>query len=59
MNIHGTYDHLTCETFLPKKKARNLGWIAQCTKCGEMYLLLRYRNFFYWKPTKKVKEENK
>jgi hypothetical protein len=58
VNIHGDYEHLTCENFLPKKKAKNIGWVAQCVKCGEMYLL-RYQHFFYWQPTKKVKGENK
>jgi hypothetical protein len=59
MNIHGFFENQTCEQYLPKKKHRLIGLIAQCEECREYYVLRTNYTALIWRPASGAKEKIK
>lgn len=57
MNIHGFFKNQTCEQYLPKKKRKLIGLIAQCEECQEFYVLRPNYSALIWRPAAGTKEK--
>ena len=57
MNIHGLFENQTCEQYLPKKKRKLIGLIAQCEECRELYVLRPNYSALHWRPINLTKGE--
>lgn len=54
MQIHGLYEDKTCKDYLPKPKAKMLGYVAICTQCFTQYALRANYSHLYWTPVNPV-----